>query len=280
MNALACPDCSTPFVGDDVDLTLRIGKCNVCNRVFPLGAGSKLATQPQTAIRTLNDLALPPGYALEVRQQDTGDWTYRTQTKAVETLRLTRRWRNPATWPLLAFVIAWDAFLVFWYAGALVSGSVFMLLFPVLHVLVGLGLTYTVAANLVNKTLLEVREGVLRVRHTPLPWPRTPPELLSERITQVCVRYTSYQVNRRYRYRVIALTNDGGEFELIGGLTNLEHARAIELVVETFLRIPDDPSADSPELADRKAALHSTLTKKTLVEALAGRTQHDSLKKG
>lgn len=72
---------------------------------------------------------------------------------------------------LVFFCIAWDGFLVTWYTVGLTSGApLIALVFPILHVAVGVGMTYYTLALLVNRTRIAIEGGRLRVRHGPLPW--------------------------------------------------------------------------------------------------------------
>ncbi|MCA9583046.1 MAG: hypothetical protein KC416_14700, partial [Myxococcales bacterium] len=210
MEALACPSCEKPFSADQVNLDLRVAKCLDCNRVFPLETGAKLARPTFVDVR---EISLPTGFDLEVDEQSTGDWNYRSQETVARTLRLTRRWRSWALLPTFGFAVLWNGFLVVWYVIAFASGDLVAMFFPLIHVVVGLGLTYSVVAGFFNKSLLEVREGVLRVHHGPIPWIQRRVEIHGADIAQIMVRRTSYRVNRRrrYRYRVVALTHEGDE---------------------------------------------------------------------
>ena len=87
-------------------------------------------------------------------------------------LRLTRRWLGWSVVPLTFFCVAWDSFLIFWYTMALRQGMPWiMVVFPVGHLAVGVGLTYLTLALYVNRTTVDVNDQRLKVRHGPLPWP-------------------------------------------------------------------------------------------------------------
>lgn len=54
-----------------------------------------------------------------------------------------RNWLTWAIAPMAFFAVFWDGFIIFWYATALKThGPLIMILFPLLHVAVGVGLTY------------------------------------------------------------------------------------------------------------------------------------------
>ncbi len=72
-------------------------------------------------------------------------------------LEITRTWFGGKVLFMTAFVIFWNGFLVFWYRQALGSDNLMMLLFPLIHVGVGVWLTYHTIAGYLNKTYLLVR---------------------------------------------------------------------------------------------------------------------------
>ena len=87
-------------------------------------------------------------------------------------LRLVRRWFSKMVLALAFFCIFWDGFLIFWYFIAFTKDTPLMMkVFPVIHVLVGVVLTYGVVCGFVNHTVVEAEGGELRVRHGPLPVP-------------------------------------------------------------------------------------------------------------
>ena len=57
-------------------------------------------------------------------------------------IEIVRRWFGPQVIFMTLFAVAWDVFLVFWYSMAGGSGNLMMLLFPLIHVAVGIGITY------------------------------------------------------------------------------------------------------------------------------------------
>lgn len=85
-----------------------------------------------------------------------------------------RKWMTWAVIPLLFFAIVWDSFLVFWYGAVLSSsGKVpwLFVVFPLGHVLVGVGITYFVISSFFNKTDILISPDEIRVLSHPLPWP-------------------------------------------------------------------------------------------------------------
>ncbi len=95
-----------------------------------------------------------------------------TVTQEVDGLRLEYRWFSAKYIFLILFCIAWDGFLIFWYSVALTNPSPgnIMIWFPIAHVGVGIGLTYSTLAGIVNSTTVRVSNNQLAIRHGPLPW--------------------------------------------------------------------------------------------------------------
>jgi hypothetical protein len=154
LQLLACPNCRAALRTEDLDLERGLSRCGYCRAVAVLpklpGASAAAAILPRA------DVALPPG--LQVEDQRRG-------------LRITRRWFSAIVFFLIPLCVAWNAFLVFLYGGVLATGGQwFFALIPVAHVVVGIGLSYSVLALLVNRTIVTVDGGKLSIAHGPLPW--------------------------------------------------------------------------------------------------------------
>ena len=85
-------------------------------------------------------------------------------------LEITLKWFTPIALFLLFFTVIWNAFLVFWYSMAISGGAWIMVLFPILHVAVGVYLTYYTLCLFFNKTFIDISGDYLTIRHTPIPW--------------------------------------------------------------------------------------------------------------
>jgi hypothetical protein len=165
-------------------------------------------------------------------------------------LVITRRWYAHSVWALLAFCIFWDGFLVVWYSagiGMLLKGrgefwpAVVMLLFPVLHVAVGLGLTYLVLCMFLNRTVVRLSHGELSVQHGPLPCGSSS-RLMTADIQQLfCTeKRMRSKSGCNFTYDLKALKRDGTQAELVTGLEDLDHARFLEQQIEGHLKIRDE----------------------------------------
>jgi hypothetical protein len=158
---------------------------------------------------------------------------------------ITRRWFNFAVLFLIPFCIAWNSFLIFWYSIAL-SGNTpwIMAVFPIVHVAVGVGLTYYTLATLFNTTSIIAGQGILRIRHAPLPWMGNT-ELSTRDFSQL---YCKEKVNRgkngpHYQYELWAAMLDGTTRKLLGTGLTMEQALYLEQKLERALTIKDRPVA-------------------------------------
>ena len=170
-------------------------------------------------------------------------------------LVIRERWFQGSLFFLLFFVIAWDCFLVGWYWMLIVpNGGLdgppgpfkwIFFVFPIIHVAVGAGLTYLVLAGFLNTTVIHVAEGLLTVRHGPLPW-KGNLDLSTDGIEQI---YCQSKITRNRddgrtsttsRFEVHAVAHEQ-KVKLLGGLQEADHALFVEQRLERFLGIEDQP---------------------------------------
>ncbi|MCI0360068.1 MAG: hypothetical protein L0211_16445 [Planctomycetaceae bacterium] len=226
---LDCKACGKPIPAADVNIDKAIAKCGACNAVFGIldvvgGAGEARPPVPT-----------PKCFQIE-------SWG--------SELTLTRRWYTHGLWPLLAFCIFWDGFLVVWYSMGvriLINGEDagpvwLMFVFPVFHVAIGVGLTYAVLCGFLNRTVVRVSGGELSVRHGPLPWPGSR-QLFTTDIRQLyCTESKRHwnQNNGRRTFDVIIQSKANDKITLLTGLEELDHGLFIEQQVEQHLKIPDE----------------------------------------
>ena len=225
---LACAACAAPLDPDDdarVGGALRCRFCGAFTRVAPV------ATAP----------GVPPPRVVAERPRSV------TVEETAFGVRLVRRWFSPVYFFLLFFCVVWNGILATFFLFATRGGGVpwFVLLFPVVHVAVGVGLAYFTLCGFVNRTVVEVDRGhTLTVRHGPLPWPGAATLDVAE-IAQLFVG----EVRRRGRggtetptFALSALTRDGRRVTLlkVAGFA-AEEALYFEQELERRLRIRDEP---------------------------------------
>ena len=160
------------------------------------------------------------------------------------------RWFKWMYIALVFFCVIWDGFLFFWYSIAFGSGmggaGSMMTLFPLIHVGVGIGLTYYTICGFVNKTVISVREGKLKIKSSPMPWPGANKNISVDDIKQLYVKET---VNRgkngstTYSYSLRYHSTGKRDKLLVSGyiLNSAEDAMYLEKKIEQFLGIADMP---------------------------------------
>jgi predicted RNA-binding Zn-ribbon protein involved in translation (DUF1610 family) len=166
--------------------------------------------------------------------------------KKGQTLSLSWRWFR---WPivfLIFFCIAWDSFLCFWYATALSThmGAMgwFMVIFPIAHVAVGVGLTYYTLASLFNRTTVRLDRETFSVQHDPVPWPGEVKVAVGE-LEQL---YCKEKVNRSSdgdsrSYKLCAVLKNGRQIDLVSNLESPDIASFLEQQIENWLGITNQP---------------------------------------
>ena len=150
-------------------------------------------------------------------------------------LSIQRRWFGLHLLFLLFFCIAWDGFLIFWYSIALTQENVpwIMVVFPVGHLAVGVGLTYYVVAGFMNRTEIACDGSTLSVRHFPLPWPGALTLRCADAEQFFTVEHIGSEGSRSYE--VCAVLRDGRKVEVLGSLTNPGEALFLEQTLESYL---------------------------------------------
>jgi hypothetical protein len=160
-----------------------------------------------------------------------------------DTLNITYRWWSAKYLFLIFFCIAWDSFLVFWYSMASRGAPWIMIVFPIGHVAVGIGLTYYTIAGFINRTVMSVGPQWLTVTHGPLPWfgnKRINKMQLSQLYAEE-LRSQSSRGGTSFSYQLNTVLRDNTKLKLLTGLPSPDVARFIEQTVEDHLHIEDTP---------------------------------------
>ena len=222
-----CEKCGGRVAAEDVNLDRLVARCRSCNTLFDCssqlpvsGAGRSLESVER------GEVPCPANLVRESRGSE---------------LLLRYSWFNAGIVFLTFFCIAWDGFLIFWYGIALSQPHIpwIMVLFPICHVAVGVGLTYTVLCGYLNKTEIQVNRNQLRVRHYPLPWPGqlSLPTHDVEQLFSVEIRG-----NKGARsYQVCALLRGGRKVMFLRSTGSSDRALYVEQQIESFLGIKDRP---------------------------------------
>ncbi len=164
-----------------------------------------------------------------------------TIQKQGDRLELSWRWFSWKYLPLVFFCVAWDSFLCFWYSMAFSTGSPWiMIVFPIAHVAVGVGLTYYTLAGFLNRSQVILDRTSFSVTHGPLPWLGN----LQVPITQIDQLYCKEKPgknNSSTSYQLSVVLKDGRKKDLLSNLDSPEIGFYLEHQVESWLNIPDRP---------------------------------------
>lgn len=238
---LNCGQCGAPFRAADLHLDRGIAVCSACGSVQrlpgPLNPESQHNSEVPIARKPLGDVPVPARFTVEDDGME---------------LTIQQSWFQWGLIFLLFFAIAWDSFLVGWYSMFAGGGGppgmfgVVFFVFPIAHVAVGVGLTYFVLAGFLNSTVIRVADGMLSVRHGPLPW-RGNLDLPTDGIEQI---YCQNKLHRSrdddghtttsMQYEVHAVIG-GQKTKLLSGLQEADHALFVEQRIERFLKLVDRP---------------------------------------
>jgi len=161
-----CTTCGVRIPAEDMNLDRMVAKCRICNTVFDFSA--QLATESAVPQRRRPFVNLPARMKIIVdarliaHQDD-----YRHAPGEKREITIARRWFEPGRHlPLMFFLVFWNGFLVHWYTSLHSGTKLSFYLFPLIHVSVGVGLTYSVIAGFFNTTLVGIRGDDLFVTQT------------------------------------------------------------------------------------------------------------------
>jgi hypothetical protein len=222
---LACPSCGATI---QVVPGSNRYKCDYCGSVHILDKPGAVVEEAPVLKRSM--VPVPKG--VDVKENSLG-------------LRITRRWFSLKYVPLAFFCVAWDAFLLFWYGAAFSTNAPWiMICFPIAHVAVGVGLTYSVITGFINRTILEVTPGKLQLWHEPLPWTGEV-KMDTDDIKQLYSKEKSTRGENgtSYTYELWMVTRDGRSRKLLSGLDSSDVPLYIEQQIEAWLHIQDLPVA-------------------------------------
>jgi hypothetical protein len=227
---LNCPACQTPLRAKDVNLQLALATCHACGEVHDLSA--RPASSPGKVV-SLNAprprIKLPKH--IKLKTSDVG-------------MGISWRWLNPKFFILAFFCLMWNGFLVGWYglAADAENTPLIVLVFPLLHVAVGVGLAYYTLAGFINRTRIEVSRDLLTIRHGPLPWPGNQ-TLNGRHLKQLYVEESvrTNKGNTTVSYLVMALDRRDHKVKLLSDLDDKNDALFLEQELERHLGIEDSP---------------------------------------
>lgn len=216
-------------MAQDIDLGAGVAKCRACNEVIRLGDHREPGNEPVVDVPA------------KVHVDASGGG-----------LTFTWSWRDNGLILLIPFAVALNGFLVMWYVMAAQAGPeeargpenwvwLLMVAFPLLHVVVGLGVGYVCLAKLSNHTRLTLLPNVLSVRHGPLPW-KMPNPIAPRNIDAVFIMVDEAceppsGAGGPPEYALYVRLQGGHRVKLLGRVGALERARFFLQQIERFYRL-------------------------------------------
>ncbi|MEO1628260.1 MAG: hypothetical protein AAFV25_24135, partial [Bacteroidota bacterium] len=177
-------------------------------------------------------------------------------------LNIQFRWFTPVAFFLAFFCVVWDGFLIFWYAmGSQSDAPIFFYVFPLLHVAVGVGLTYYTICLFMNKTYIKVGGGELDIRHAPVPWWRGNTQIAANEIEQLYVKEVKQnKKNGQYNYKLQARLHNGKHISILNiDQGDSDMMQRLEKEIEDFLQLEDE--AVPGEFHKNRTAVTSSVPK-------------------
>jgi hypothetical protein len=239
MQQLVCPQCTADVPAANINIEKVLAVCPACNTVFGFdflaGEGDDAKTKAKSKSKArARPLHPPRGFNIAERADG---WV------------MSWRWFTPAVIPITFFVIVWNGFLVLWYmmvpgfGGGFGGMSVFFMLFPLLHVGVGVVLTYNVLATYLNRTTITLTADHINVRSLPVPHPWRDVSLRMEDIAQVYVKrnHVTGLGKSGPNYDVMVQRYTANDTVLVSSLADSTLALFIEQELERYLEIEDEP---------------------------------------
>ncbi|MBM3977776.1 MAG: hypothetical protein FJ299_12405 [Planctomycetes bacterium] len=223
---LRCPSCGSNLDEKSLDLARGIAKCGHCSALMTLPGQPGSGAERASGSRARPEFQLPAN----VRA-----------VKGERGLELHRRWYNHSVLFLIPFCLVWNGFIVFWYASVAGGNAPWIArLFPIVHVCVGVWLSYTTLALLLNTTRIGLARGRLVIAHGPLPW-RGNREIAASSIAQLYCRskVRNTKGGARETFSIWLLEKEGRRTKLFELGEDADEALALEQRIERELGIAD-----------------------------------------
>lgn len=225
---LHCQECGATISSYSIDEGRQFATCRECGAMFrygerPAGETGEEHWQPWGVAGS----PAPHGVTVERR---------------ADALQIVRRWRSKAAIGLAVFCVLWDTgvayMLFYWCTDALFF--CFMLPF----MLFGAFITYLMFCLFLNRTVIETGQGLLSVRHHPLPWPGKQVALIDVDHLY-CEEHvsTSEDSTTTRDYLLKAVTGDGKRIKLLSVREEPEQVLFIAEVINDSLQAAHGPAS-------------------------------------
>lgn len=227
---MQCKFCQFDIPAADIELSQRLAKCRSCNQVFVIDLPAALVDLPPDSGGE-TELPARPEKVQVVDENGQGYMQW--------------RWFHWMAFGLLFFCIAWDSFLVFWYANALFWGggiggvNLIAVIFPIVHVAVGVGLTYYTLCLFFNRTQVIYDGNFVSKRSGPIPTFRNR-SYAREEIKRLESDFKT-QTNKgstHFTYHLYVVGTDNVRKPLLSNETDMALVRYVQRQLELWLQLP------------------------------------------
>ncbi len=222
-----CNSCRLPIPPQDINLEMAIAKCPACGEVFSFleHLGSEAVASPASRLPAPK----PKRFVVEEIGSE---------------LTISYRWFTPVLFFMVFFCLFWDGFMVMWYSIAIsqiLNGQPAgwaMAAVGLLHLAIGIGITYSTLASFLNRTEIKLSGGTLTVRHGPMRWSGNHTLRMDEILQFYCSDKIQSNRRRHWRtYQLNVLKKDGSKVVLLSGLGEAEESLFLEERLEQKLGI-------------------------------------------
>lgn len=161
-------------------------------------------------------------------------------------LEITRIWSKTIAFFLTVFSVFWWFILSkilpeLWFSEDGTAG--WEKFIPVVHVIAGIGVSYTALANWLNTSYIYTDKSKMEIRHRPLPWLGNKQIEASQLgqfyVKEVIHKQKSGTQSSNVSYQVRAKTHSGEDIKILSGLRDHQQAIFIEQQLEKYLDIED-----------------------------------------
>lgn len=245
---LTCPNCGIIISTKNIDVSMDLAKCQSCTYQASISAALNIKDDAnfKTIPRQVNGIDI----------QETSN-----------NLLLTIHWNALSeSWLywLLGIVVGIGMSFLFAYLQLTESVPIYLSIFLVLLILSGWWMLYQALLNKINKTIINVSEKGLQVRHVPISLGKYKPTFYEKKqIKQLFLqRERAGEVNDKpiYKYSLNVLLEDNQKKMILDIFKEIEYVHYLENKIEKRLKIKDMytikefiPGVESTDETYRKA---------------------------
>lgn len=210
-----------------MSLATGIAKCRFCDKVYQVPAPSP-GVAAGTRSRISKNFGEPPKFV--------------TESSDIDGTKLAYKAGMAGGCGLLFFAAFWDGFLIFWYTIAFSANApAIMFVFPLIHVAVGIGVTYAALSQILNKTTITLSGDKVKIATSPIPTGKSK-EIFSGEFKQLFVSSNSNTKGAKgvKSYELHMMRRDGRAEAILKNIHDLDSALFLERRIENYYAIADE----------------------------------------